>query len=78
MSLIDRANEIIVLSLVRLGTPVLRVNVYRDSSIYYQPWVWLSVEHAEKYSASDRSWMLTLNEARQLRDRLTLIVGDDK
>jgi hypothetical protein len=76
MSLIDRTNEDIALSMPRhrydSGKGNLYVDVDADSSIHHERWVNLQVTD---YAHDGDIISLTLEEAGLLHDRLGLILG---
>ncbi|MGN6324510.1 hypothetical protein [Pseudolysinimonas sp.] len=76
MSLIDRTNEDIALSMRRhrydSGKGTLNVDVDRDSSVWPEPWIYLSLVDD---SHDAEPIYLTLDEAAKLHDRLGRILG---
>lgn len=70
MSLVDRTNEQIPLSLHM--SEVLIVDVDSDSSFDPSSWVYISGDQG----GQDFSINLTFEEAALLRDRLNLILGE--
>jgi hypothetical protein len=75
MSMTDRTNEVIELSLEADGDQI-RCDIDQDSSIHHEPWVWLDFEPIDNLSEKEtHSRRLTLHEAGLLHDRLGLILG---
>lgn len=69
MSLVDRTNETIPLSMPHQGVNTLSVDIDQDSSIWPEPWVWLM------FDGGDEFWSrVTLEEAGKLHDRLGRIL----
>lgn len=74
MSLVDRTNEEIDLSMELPAGVVLKLDIDSDSSLHPEPWVWLEVAHTLDDS-EDHSWRVTMAEAGLAHDRLGVILG---
>lgn len=75
MTLVDRTNEEIELSLERPVGFVLKLDIDRDSSVHTEPYLWLEVAHEFYDDVESQAWRMTLEEAGRAHDRLGLILG---